>query len=256
MDLQILKRVMVAFFVTIVLVLFFHQHVLAGELLAVEPVILEGPTFQPLECGNIKNSLQEMDLLLNSTHNNMNDKLVSYISQISLQYGLWHMELAPYENTEASWAMGYFLPLVKSAESIEVSKARVYLWNSNIEDFLYVLEAQIQDTDCISDSPQKEEALEKLAHFISVHSEHLSTSGDFLSRMQPRLSVQYQNWQKFEGDVAQRIQDGCFSFLKSESDVFSEAAMLVQSNANYVRAAFADLQKSMEALLLPLAPRP
>lgn len=249
---RVINRVIVAFFMAMLLVLFFNQTALAGNLATLPSIAVEEGTPDHPECETIKTSFEVFSRKMSA----INDKLINYLSQASVQYHLWHMELMSYENTHAVWPTEYFLPLINSGASIETSKDHIYLWSSDNEDFLHLLEAQIQDKNCFTSSVQREELLDGLAQFITNHSEHFSAVGDFLSRMQVRLVTQVIGWQKLEGAGGSPIQTGYFLFLKSESDVFLEAAGYTQSNAAYLGSKFSDIQSRVDKLLLPLAPNP
>lgn len=242
---QILKKVVVAIFIALLLVVSVHRAVAAPALVELPIFQSEGKGVLHVTCENLK----EKAVAFQKQVETSGAALSEYMALVASGYSQWHLTLSALEGREASWPTGFFDPVSNSVDSMDSASDAVYGISSRDEESVHVLRSQIEA--CFEDTVERDFLLLELENFMLMNTEHLSSVADFLAQMRGRLRDQLVIWRGFEGSEG-RIPNDFFTGLRSDADIFSESWSLVRENSQFVEAR---LLKWVEILsLAPMRP--
>jgi hypothetical protein len=249
---DILKRLFVAVLISLLLIFFIHDRVHAGDLQELPSFQFEQAPVDEASCESFVQKLGQVRDHLALTAQVLED----YLRLSSASYFEWHQHLASLENVPHKWDVGSFRTLFNASQTLNEAKDLIYEISVNDEEFFYQVAAVLEDAECFGAvDPDRHAAwIEEFYRLMQYNSEHISTAGEFVSRMSKRLAVAASDWQKLEKIEAQTLPAGYFSRLQVDAEIFSEAAKLTGSNGRYVSQQFELFRSQIADQLMPLAP--
>lgn len=197
----------------------------------ISPIDLPEQNKSELTCENLDENIQQLRLLLELE----NDLIAQFMQSAADVYGEWGVLLTAKEQVTFAFPQGYFVPLLASIESLDMSSSTLYEQSTYVDDWSE--DAKIIMRKCWRNLPNTDQAIDAYNEFQMMHMEHISSAANFLSIMQSRLAKNVVVWRDLEGQVV-AVTEGYFLPVQTEGEHFYNAQPLIVENGQSVVSQF------------------
>lgn len=227
-----IKKRAMAFLTATVVVLMCHRAValppsVLTPLAGIPSLVLRSTSLSSVQCSGVATELAALQAQLVIDAAAANGYFVS-VAQI---YNEWYTQLAPKENHDVDFPVGYFSPIVQSAQNLNVSANVLDSVSDGYQNAVSRVKAKIRK--CFQPDPTEQNILSELDHFDETLNDNQSAIDAFTGQLQSNLSDDASNWQQFEGHLMQ-ILNGTFQPLQGDAGAYVQGADFIRQNGQII----------------------
>ena len=227
-----IKKIVVAFLVAATVALVCHRAVAQtprdwAPLAGIPSLVLKTASLSSVRCVAVATELTDLQTQI------VADAVTagSYFVSVSEIYNGWYAHLAPNENRNVAFPVGYFSPILQSAQNLNASANVLDSAADSYQNAVSKVRAKIRK--CFESDPTEQNVLSELDHFDQTLNDNQSAIDAFTGQLQSNLSDDASDWQQFEGHLIQ-ILNGTFLPLQQDAGSYVQGANFIKQNGEII----------------------